>query len=157
MENTQSNTKTPSKKVLLGIAGVIALIAILAVMYVMFRPIPAEGSKSITIEVVGKDGRSEEYKLRTDAEYRRQAMEDADGLTFSGTESEYGMMVETVNGLDFNSTEFLYQLIAGYKKYGTVLFSSHILESVTLTCDRVLILEEGPPNKLIENEFSFLC
>ena len=61
MENTQSNTKTPSKKVLLGIAGVIALIAVLAVMYVMFRPIPAEGSKSITIEVVGKDGRSEEY------------------------------------------------------------------------------------------------
>ena len=79
MENTQSNTKTPSKKVLLGIAGVIALIAVLAVMYVMFRPIPAEGSKSITIEVVGKDGRSEEYKLRTDAEYLRQAMEDADG------------------------------------------------------------------------------
>ena len=104
MENTQSNTKTPSKKVLLGIAGVIALIAILAVMYVMFRPIPAEGSKSITIEVVGKDGRSEEYKLRTDAEYLRQAMEDADGLTFSGTESEYGMMVETVNGTtaDYN-------------------------------------------------------
>lgn len=104
MENTQSNTKTPSKKVLLGIAGVIALIAVLAVMYVMFRPIPAEGSKSITIEVVGKDGRSEEYKLRTDAEYLRQAMEDADGLTFSGTESEYGMMVETVNGTtaDYN-------------------------------------------------------
>ena len=104
MENTQSNTKTPSKKVLLGIAGVIALIAILAVMYVMFRPIPAEGSKSITIEVVGKDGRSEEYTLRTDAEYLRQAMEDADGLTFSGTESEYGMMVETVNGTtaDYN-------------------------------------------------------
>ena len=80
------------------------MIAVLAVMYVMFRPIPAEGSKSITIEVVGKDGRSEEYKLRTDAEYLRQAMEDADGLTFSGTESEYGMMVETVNGTtaDYN-------------------------------------------------------
>ena len=122
MENTQSNTKTPSKKVLLGIAGVIALIAVLAVMYVMFRPIPAEGSKSITIEVVGKDGRSEEYKLRTDAEYLRQAMEDADGLTFSGTESEYGMMVETVNGTtaDYNvDKSYWYFYVNGeYCNYG---------------------------------------
>ena len=36
--------------------------------------------------------------MKTDAEYLRQAMEEADGLTFSGAESEYGMMVDTVNG-----------------------------------------------------------
>lgn len=50
---------------------------------------------------------------------------------------------EPVNGLDFQSTEFLYQLIAGYKEYGTVLFSSHILESITLTSERVVVLEDG--------------
>ena len=50
---------------------------------------------------------------------------------------------EPVNGLDFQSTEHLYQLIAGYKEHGTVLFSCHILESSTLTPDRVLVLEEG--------------
>ena len=53
------------------------------------------------------------------------------------------MLDEPVNGLDFESTEFLYRQIAGYKEYGTVLFSSHILESVTLTADRVLVLENG--------------
>ncbi len=53
------------------------------------------------------------------------------------------LLDEPVNGLDFQSTEYLYQLIAGYKKYGTVLFSSHILESITLTSDRVLVLEDG--------------
>lgn len=53
------------------------------------------------------------------------------------------LLDEPVNGLDFQSTEFLYQLIAGYKMYGTVLFSSHILESVTLTADRILVLEDG--------------
>ena len=53
------------------------------------------------------------------------------------------LLDEPVNGLDFQSTEYLYQLIAGYKEYGTVLFSSHILESITLTSDRVLVLEEG--------------
>ena len=53
------------------------------------------------------------------------------------------LLDEPVNGLDFQSTEYLYQLIAGYKEYGTVLFSSHILESITLTSDRVLVLEDG--------------
>ena len=53
------------------------------------------------------------------------------------------LLDEPVNGLDFQSTEFLYRLIAGYKEFGTVLFSSHILESITLTSDRVLVLENG--------------
>lgn len=53
------------------------------------------------------------------------------------------LLDEPVNGLDFTSTEYLYQLMAGYREHGTLLFSSHILESITLTCDRVLVLEEG--------------
>lgn len=53
------------------------------------------------------------------------------------------LLDEPVNGLDFQSTEFLYQLMDGYKQYGTLLFSSHILESICLTSDRVLVLEQG--------------
>lgn len=61
------------------------------------------------------------------------------------------LLDEPVNGLDFESTEFLYRQIAGYKEYGTVLFSSHILESVTLTADRVLILENGQIRQTFED------
>ena len=53
------------------------------------------------------------------------------------------LLDEPVNGLDFQSTEFLYQLMGGYQQYGTLLFSSHILESICLTSDRVLVLEQG--------------
>lgn len=53
------------------------------------------------------------------------------------------LLDEPVNGLDFQSTEYLYQQIGGYRQYGTVLFSSHILESICLTSDRVLVLEQG--------------
>lgn len=53
------------------------------------------------------------------------------------------LLDEPVNGLDFQSTEFLYQLMSSYKEYGTILFSSHILESICLTSDRVLVLEHG--------------
>ena len=64
-------------------------------------------------------------------------------ITAFALKPELLLLDEPVNGLDFQSTEFLYQLIAGYKAYGTVLFSSHILESITLTSDRVLVLEDG--------------
>ena len=60
------------------------------------------------------------------------------------------LLDEPVNGLDFQSTEFLYRMINDYRRYGTVLFSSHILESICLTSDRVLVLEHGR----IGNSFS---
>ena len=60
------------------------------------------------------------------------------------------LLDEPVNGLDFQSTEYLYQLIAGYKEHGTILFSSHILESITLTSDRVLVLEDGQIRRSFE-------
>ena len=53
------------------------------------------------------------------------------------------LLDEPVNGLDFQSTEFLYQLMGEYRQRGTILFSSHILESLCLTSDRVMVLEEG--------------
>lgn len=53
------------------------------------------------------------------------------------------LLDEPVNGLDFQSTEFLYQLIGSYRQVGTLLFSSHVLESLCLTADRVLVLEGG--------------
>ncbi|MCI9447222.1 MAG: ABC transporter ATP-binding protein [Lachnospiraceae bacterium] len=57
---------------------------------------------------------------------------------------------EPVNGLDFESTEYLYRQITKYKEHGTLLFSSHILESITLTSDRVLVLENGRIHQTFE-------
>ncbi len=102
MESTGS--KAGNKKIIIGVAALAALIALFAILYAVFREKPVEGSKSITIEVVDKEEKSTNYQLKTDAEYLRQAMEEADGLTFSGPEGEYGMMVDTVNGVraDYN-------------------------------------------------------
>ena len=61
------------------------------------------------------------------------------------------LLDEPVNGLDFQSTEFLYRQISGYKACGTVLFSSHILESITLTSDRVIVLEKGRISRTYEH------
>lgn len=91
--------KQSNKKVLIGVAALVAVIAVLAVVFVVFREKPVQGHKSITIEVIDNTQNSTLYEVHTDAEYLRQAMEEAKGLEFSGTESEYGLMVETVNGV----------------------------------------------------------
>lgn len=64
-------------------------------------------------------------------------------ITAFALEPELLILDEPVNGLDLESTEYLYQRIRAYKACGTVLFSSHILESITQTSDRVLLLENG--------------
>lgn len=91
--------KQTNKKALIGAAALIAVIAVLAVVFFVFREKPVQGQKSITIEVIDNTQNSTVYEVHTDAEYLRQAMEEAKGLEFSGTESEYGLMVETVNGV----------------------------------------------------------
>lgn len=96
--------KKMNKKLLLGAGILVALIAVFAVVFALFSAKPAEGSKAITIEVVNKAQDSTVYELKTDAEFLRQAMDEAEGLTYDGSESEYGMMVSTVNGevADYN-------------------------------------------------------
>ncbi len=89
---------TSKKKIALGIGGLVALIALLAVIYSTFSAKPVAGSKDITIEVVNKAAESVIYELSTDAEYLQQAMDEAEGLTYEGTEGEYGMMISAVNG-----------------------------------------------------------
>ncbi|MCM1216898.1 MAG: DUF4430 domain-containing protein [Lachnospiraceae bacterium] len=88
-----------NKKALIGVAALAAVVAVLAVVFIVFREKPVQGHKSITIEVIDNTQDSTVYEVHTDAEYLRQAMEEAEGLEFSGTESEYGLMVETVNGV----------------------------------------------------------
>lgn len=96
--------KKMNKKALIGVVALVAVIAVLAAVFFTFRAKPVEGSKEIVIEVVDKEQETTTYELKTDAEYLEQAMEEADGLTFSGTEGPYGLMIDTVNGLtaDFN-------------------------------------------------------
>lgn len=88
------------------IVAVVVLIAVMAGLYLHFGPKTQEGAKAVTIEVVDDKGASTEYKVHTDAEYLIDAMKDAEseGMTFDGTESEYGLALETINDLtaDFN-------------------------------------------------------
>lgn len=71
-------------------------------------------------------------------------------ITAFALKPELLFLDEPVNGLDFQSTEYLYRQMAGYKEHGTILFSSHILESITLTSDRIFVLEDGRIRRTFE-------
>lgn len=95
---SKTENKGNKRKIGIAAAALCAVAVLLGVIYFVFAPKAAAGEKSIVIEVVDDKQETVTYETDTDAEYLRGAMEDA-GIEFSGTESEYGLMVETVNGL----------------------------------------------------------
>lgn len=99
--------KKVNKKVVVGIVAMVLLVAVMLFVYGKFSEKPVEGSKTITIEVVNDKGESTKYELKTDARYLKEAMDEAkaEGLEYSGTDGQYGLMVDTVNGLYAEYTE----------------------------------------------------
>lgn len=97
--------KTSNKKIILGIVALVAVIAALAVVFCVFRAKPVEGSKAIVIEVIDDEQQTTTYDVKTDAEYLYEAMQEADGLTFDGEETEFGFTLYTVNGLEADFTK----------------------------------------------------
>ena len=69
------------------------------IAYFALKPKTDAGTKTIGITVVDDQKTEKSYTVKTDAEYLRQAMDEADGLTYGGSESDTGMMVDTINGL----------------------------------------------------------
>lgn len=130
-----TENKRLNKKVLIGLVVLVVVIAVMAAVFMIFRAKPVEGSKEIVIEVVDNNQETATYELKTDAEYLRQAMEEAEGLTFSGSEGEFGLMVDTVNGLtaDYNADGAYWSFYVNgeYAMYG--IDSQPVLDGDTFT------------------------
>lgn len=97
------NKKPLNKKLIAGVVALIAVIAILLGVYLNNRQPATSGSKTITVSVfdtVGSPEASNTATITTDEEYLRGALEQEDsGISISGSESEYGLFVTTVDGV----------------------------------------------------------
>ncbi len=80
------------------IALLIVLVVGLSAMFLIFSEKPTEGNKIVTIEVINQAKNSVKYEVKTSSQYLKQAMEEVEGLEFSGTEGPYGLMIDTING-----------------------------------------------------------
>ncbi len=94
-----------NKKVFFGAAALVLLIAVFAAAYALFREKPAEGAKTFTVEVVDDEQKSTTYTGHTDEAYLRQALEELEDFELKGEEGDYGLYVQTVNGVtaDYNT------------------------------------------------------
>lgn len=109
-----------NKKLLLGAVLLIAIIAVFAVIYANFRPKTQAGSKAVTLTVVDDQGKETSYETRSDKEYLGEVFDEIDGLTVEGTESTYGLYIETVNGLTADyDTDGAYWSLYVNGEYGT--------------------------------------
>ncbi len=91
-------TKKTNRKIIIGAAVLVVLIAAFLIIFNVLRDKPAKGSKSVTLEVLNQENQTSEYSVQTDAEFLRQAMEEAEGFTFDGEEGQYGFTLFTING-----------------------------------------------------------
>ena len=87
------------RKIRLGLTGFMAIMGLFMVIYFNFMEKPVDGSKEIVIKVVNQENNVTTYEVKTDGKYLKDAMDEAKGLEYSGTESQYGIMVDTVNGV----------------------------------------------------------
>lgn len=96
MGNVTKDNKS-NKTAVIAVICFIAVIVVVAAVYFLNRPATQKGAKTITVEVVDGEGKSEDFVIHTDAEYLRQAIEEA-GIV-GGNESDYGLWVTTMNGI----------------------------------------------------------
>ena len=85
-----------NKKTLIAVIVLIVAVILAGAAWMIWKPTGTAGSKAIVVEVITDDS-AKEYKIRTDAEFLRGALEEAELV--EGSESEYGLFVTGVAGI----------------------------------------------------------
>lgn len=118
MEQKQKNTK----KILIPALLLAVCLVIFGAVYALNKPSASVGEKAFEVTVIDNNGVATNYSGQTDEEYLRGALEELEGFTFSGTESEYGLMVEIVNGIsavyDKDGAYWSFNVNGTYCNYG---------------------------------------
>lgn len=87
-----------NRKLILACGTLAALMILFLGVYSVTRPGTAAGEKSITVEVVHKDGAAGTFTYQTDLEYLGDLLL-SEGL-IQGEEGPYGLYITTVDGED---------------------------------------------------------
>ncbi len=97
----ETNKKSNKKIVIAGVI-IAALIAVFAGVYFFLAPQASAGAKAITLTVIDDTGSETVYDVNTDAEYLAEVFDEVDGLTVEGEDGDYGLYINTVNGVTAN-------------------------------------------------------
>ena len=84
------------KKTIISVVGFLLAILVLLGVWQGTRPEAQDGEKHIAVEIIHKDGSEKSFSYDTDEEYLGELLKK-EGL-ISGTEDQYGIFVDTVDG-----------------------------------------------------------
>lgn len=85
-----------NKKVLFGVIALAVLVLIFAVVWFVAKPTAQQGEKTITVEVVHKDGSTKNFTYQTDAENLGDVLM-AEGL-IEAENGSFGLYITAVDG-----------------------------------------------------------
>ena len=107
-----------NKKLLMGLVALIAVVAVLLGVYMAAKPETTLGGKTITVNVVHKDGTEKAFTYETQEEYLGPCLL-SEGLV-EGENGSFGLMITTVDGetADWNVDKSYWALFIG-EEYAT--------------------------------------
>lgn len=88
--------KKNTKKIIFALAALAAVLVVLFAVYYFTKEKTTAGSKTITVEVVHKDGKSVFFEYTTEKEYLGEVLTEE--KLVDGENGEYGMFITTVDG-----------------------------------------------------------
>lgn len=86
-----------NKKSIIGAVVLVIVVAVLFGVYTFTKPQTKAGSKDITVQVVDKDGKTEDFEYHTDRQYLGEVLQDE--KLVEGENGEYGLFITSVNGI----------------------------------------------------------
>jgi hypothetical protein len=95
-----SEFKGNKKRTIIAISVLLVLVAAFITIYFTSRPATNAGMKSITVSVIPLEEDEVEHTLTTDREFLSEALLDENII--EGSETEFGLMVTTVDGITAN-------------------------------------------------------
>lgn len=88
------------KGIIIALAALVAVLVIALAVYFVTRPATVAGAKTVTVEVVHKDGTAKEFQLHTDKEYLGDAL--VEGKVVEDNQGDYGLFILTADGETVN-------------------------------------------------------
>ena len=92
----EQKSKVSKKGIIIAVIALVVVAGDFCGIYFFLLPATSKGAKTYTLTVVHADKNSKDFTLHTDEEYLGAALKNE--KLISGSESEWGMMVEIVDG-----------------------------------------------------------
>lgn len=116
-----------NKKLMIAAVAMVLVIALMGAAFLLTRPQAVQGGKTVTIQIIHKDGTEKNLQFQTELEYLADLLLEQELAT--GTFSdEYGFTVESVDGVvaDWNLDSAYWALYEG-DTYATTSASGIVL------------------------------